>query len=71
MAIVSILAGIFSGMLSFVLGLVAGHGILLALGMYLIGGFSGMILMLCIVALRARGAARDESADAGLVPAQA
>lgn len=71
MAIASILAGIFSGMLSFLVGLIAGHGLVLALGLYVMGGLTGMVLMLAFVAIRARRNAVVQDVDLGLVPAQA
>ncbi len=54
MAIASIFVGIVSGMLSFVAGLIVGHGLLLALGLYILGGLSGMVLTLAVSALRSR-----------------
>lgn len=57
MAMASILVGIVSGLLSFVAGLVIGQGVMLALGLYILGGLSGMVLTLMLVALRGRARA--------------
>lgn len=53
MAVASILIGILAGVFSFGAALVAGHGFLLAIGFYIIGGMVGMAAALGIVALRA------------------
>lgn len=70
MAIASIFVGIVSGMLSFVVGLIVGQGLLLALGLYILGGLSGMVLTLAVTGLRSR--ARPEAdIDLSLETAQA
>jgi hypothetical protein len=53
MAMASILIGIFFGMFSFAAALVAGHGLVLAIGFYVIGGMVGVFAALAILALRA------------------
>ena len=52
MAIASILIGIFTGIVSFGAALVAGHGFVLALGFYILGGMIGVLVALALMVLR-------------------
>jgi len=55
MAIASILAGIVSGMVSFVATLVMGQGVLLALGAYVVMGLVGALAIIAVGAVRTTG----------------
>lgn len=57
MFMASILVGIVAGLVSFFAGLIAGQGLGLAFGLYILGGLAGMALMLALAGLRhmARG----------------
>lgn len=48
MAIASVITGIFSGVTSFFMGLLFGYGVLVALGLYVLGGFAGAVAILGI-----------------------
>lgn len=48
MAIASVITGIFSGVTSFFMGLLFGYGILVAFGLYVLGGFAGAVAILGI-----------------------
>ncbi|MDO9525361.1 MAG: hypothetical protein Q7J57_07425 [Gemmobacter sp.] len=53
MAIASILAGITSGLVSFGVTLILGHGVLWALAAYAVMGLAGALVIIAIGALRA------------------
>jgi hypothetical protein len=52
MILASILFGILTGIVGFAAALVAGHGLLMALGLYVLGGMGGVILTLALLGLR-------------------
>lgn len=52
MILASILFGILTGIVGFAAALIAGHGLLMALGLYVLGGMGGVILTLCLLGLR-------------------
>lgn len=52
MAVAFILIGIMTGMLSFGAALVAGQGLMLAFGFYILGGMAGVVVALLAVGLR-------------------
>lgn len=52
MAMASILVGFVMALLSFALSLLAGYGVWVSVGFYVIGGLSGMAAVICLVALR-------------------
>jgi len=52
MALASILVGIVTGVLSFGAALIAGHGLALAVGFYVMGGLFGTLVALMLVAMR-------------------
>lgn len=67
MILASILFGILTGIVGFAGALIAGHGLLVALGLYVLGGMAGVVLTLALLALRGLvRPARVDGAD-GLV----
>jgi hypothetical protein len=52
MILASILFGILTGIVGFAAALIAGHGLLMALGLYVLGGMAGVVLTLCMLGLR-------------------
>lgn len=52
MIMASILVGIVAGLASFLAGLIAGQGFLPSMGLYVLGGMTGMAAVLMVAGLR-------------------
>lgn len=52
MILASLLFGILAGITGFAAALIAGHGVLVALGLYVLGGMVGVAVTLGVLALR-------------------
>lgn len=63
MILASIALGIVTGILSFAAALFAGHGLMVALGVYALGGIVGVAAMLAIGAVRSLARAPAQPRD--------
>jgi hypothetical protein len=52
MILASIAFGIVTGIVSFAAALIAGQGLIVALGVYILGGIAGVVAMLAISGVR-------------------
>lgn len=58
MIMASILVGIVAGVVSFMAGLVSGQGLMSSVGLYVMGGFVGMLAVLVLGGLSRLGRGR-------------